>query len=59
MIMQKIKFDDEIGEVIKEIPTAYDVDKVIDRLKEELESTNIQLKLAKDFEPKESVSVKK
>lgn len=32
--LRTAEFDDEIEEVIKEIPTAYDVDKVIEKIRE-------------------------
>lgn len=44
--------------LIESQPTAYDVDKVIEQLEERLNGTDIQLEIAKDFENKESISVK-
>lgn len=43
---------------VKSQPTVYDVDKVVDQLESILEDVNIQLELSKDFQPKESESVK-
>lgn len=43
---------------IVQMPTAYDVDKVMEQLESILETTNIQLELSKDFQPKESESAK-
>ena len=48
----------EIYKMTLNQPTAYDVDKVVKRLESILEGVNIQLELSKDFQPKESKSVK-
>lgn len=45
-------------ELIDNQPAVYDMDKVVERLESILEGVNIQLELSKDFQPKESESVK-
>ena len=48
----------DVKEAIRNAPTAYDVDKVVELLESILEDVNMQLELSKDFQPKESESVK-
>lgn len=57
--VQGNSWNNYIENTIREMQTAYDVDKVIKQLEERLNGTNIQLEIAKDFENKESISVKK
>lgn len=54
--LRTAEFDDEIEEVIKEIPTAYDVDKVIEKIREYADNV---AELGGNFLPKVVIEIVK